>query len=209
MDLTLRDAPERLLAEVRARGLEVDVLINNAGFGAFGGFGHLALDTQLELIDLNIRALVALTHLFLPMLERNRGGLIQVASTAAFQPLPYLAAYGASKAFVLNFSEALWEEYRGRVRVLTLCPGATESQFFVRAGEAASVGKKADPVDLVRLALKAFGEEMPTVVHGTANWLRSLSSRFFTRAMTIRVAARIMRPKAPAALVSAPSPGSR
>src|SRR6185369_10619179 len=104
-------------------------------FAAFGPFADVALATQREEIDLNVAALVELTHTFLPMLERRGGGVIHVASTAAFQPVPFMAVYGATKAFVLSFSEALWAEYRPRgVRVVALCPGATETPFFERAG---------------------------------------------------------------------------
>ncbi len=156
-DLGKPGAARRVFDAVTALGLDVDVLINNAGFGLHGPFAELSIDTQRESIELNVTALVELTHVFLPMLERRQGGVIQVASTAAFQPVPYLAVYAASKAFVLSFSEALWDEYRGRgVRVLALCPGATDSAFFARSGEGAALGKKAAPEDVVRLGLEAF-----------------------------------------------------
>jgi uncharacterized protein len=113
--------------------------------------------------------------------------------------VPYMAVYGASKAFVLSFSEALWAEYRPRgVRVLALCPGATESGFFARAGEAAAVGKKAAPEAVVRLGLHAFRRNRASVVHGTANFILAFISRFGTRAFTAKVGARMMKPRAPA-----------
>src|SRR5918911_1610120 len=135
LDLTERDAGSRLFEETEKRGLEVELLINNAGFGSTGDFLSLPLERYLEMIDLNIKALVDLTYRYLgPMRERKRGAIINVASTAAFQPVPFMATYAATKAFVLSFSEALWEENRERgVKVLALCPGVTDTNFFEAA----------------------------------------------------------------------------
>ncbi len=197
LDLTRPGAARSLFDTVTARGLEIDVLVNNAGFGAHGSFSELSIEMQRNQIDLNVGALVELTHVFLPMIERRQGGVIQVASTAAFQPVPYMAVYGATKAFVLSFSEALWAEYKPRgVRVLALCPGTTETPFFERAGEAAAFGKKAKPDALVRLGLKAFGANRASVIHGTANFLTSLTSRLTTRELTAKISAHLMRPRA-------------
>lgn len=123
-------------AEIAKRGLNVDVLVNNAGYGHAGALTSSDLQTQLGMIDLNVRALVELTYLYWDrMLANKRGGVINVASTAAFQPGPLMANYYASKAYVLSFSEALWEEARGTgVHVSCLCPGPTKSQFRERAG---------------------------------------------------------------------------
>ncbi len=107
-DLAAPGAAERLLAAVNERGLEVDVLVNNAGFGIHERFTDIPLATHREAVQLNVAVLVELTHLFLPMIERRRGGVIQIASVAGFQPVPYMAVYGATKAFVLSFGEALW-----------------------------------------------------------------------------------------------------
>ena len=113
-DLGAIGGGEKLAASVAQQGLTVDVLVNNAGFGHAGAFAGSDRATQLDMIDLNDRALVELTHIYWPgMLERKRGGVLNVASTAAFQPGPLMAIYYASKAFVLSFSEALWEEARG------------------------------------------------------------------------------------------------
>jgi short-subunit dehydrogenase len=133
-DLTERDAPKQLFEETNRRKLEVELLINNAGFGSVGDFTQLDLERELQMIDLNITSLVALSHLYLqPMRERKSGAIINVASTAAFQPVPYMTTYAATKAFVL-FSEALWEENRAHnIKVLALCPGVTETNFFRRA----------------------------------------------------------------------------
>lgn len=203
-DLARPGAAGRVLEAVRRLGLTVDVLVNNAGFGTYGPFASVALATQREEIDLNVGALVELTHVFLPDLERRQGGVIQVASTAAFQPVPYMAVYAASKAFVLSFSEALWAEYRGRgVRVLALCPGATDTPFFSRAGEGAAFGKKATAEDVVRVALRAFDANRSHVIHGAQNYVTAVSNRWFTREFVTKMSARLMRPRAPKALAAA------
>ena len=132
IDLSEPDAPQRLFEEAQKRELEIDLLINNAGFGSMGDFATLDLANELKMIDLNVRALVELTHRFIqPMREKKSGAIINVASTAGFQPVPFMANYSATKAFVLSFSEALWEENRRYgIKVMALCPGVTETHFF-------------------------------------------------------------------------------
>jgi hypothetical protein len=131
-DLSRAESPARIYEEVKGRGIGLDVLVNNAGFGLHGSFAELPLARQLEIIQVNIASLVALTGLFLPgMVERKRGGVLNVGSVAGFLPGPNMAIYYASKAFVQSFSEALFEELRGTgVSVTNLCPGPTESNFF-------------------------------------------------------------------------------
>jgi short-subunit dehydrogenase len=198
-DLTQPGAAQRVHQATRAMQLSVDVLINNAGFAEFGRFGERELASQRDQIALNVAALVELTHLFLPELLQNRGGVINVASTAAFQPVAFMAVYAASKAFVLSFSEALWAEYRAQgLRVLALCPGATDTPFFERAGEAAAFGKKARPEQVVELGLAAFQRNRPSVVHGAGNWFTAQLGRVFTRAFVASVTASLMRPRKPA-----------
>ena len=195
-DLARPGAAQRVWDAVQAKGLTLDVLINNAGFGTHGRFDALPLAPQREAIDLNVGTLVELTHLCLPMIERQHGGVINIASTAAFQPVPYMAVYAASKAFVLSFSEALWAEYRPRgVRVLALCPGATDTAFFARAGEGAAVGAKASAEDVVRLGLQAFDRNRPSVIYGGANRLLAQTSRLATRAFVAKSGERLMRPR--------------
>jgi len=127
LDLSEPDAAERLFAEAEKRSLSIDLLVNNAGFGSMGEFSKLELARELNMIDLNIKSLVELTYRFLgPMRERKQGTIINVASTAAFQGVPFMATYAATKAFVLSFSEALWEENRPfGIKVMALCPGVT------------------------------------------------------------------------------------
>jgi len=140
IDLAAEGGGTRLAESIGAKGLTVDVLVNNAGYGKAGAFDGSDLNDQLGMIDLNDRALVELTQIYWPgMMARGRGGVLNVASMAAFVPGPFMAVYYASKAFVLSFSEALWEEARGSgVHVTCLCPGATESKFRDRAGTGAT-----------------------------------------------------------------------
>jgi uncharacterized protein len=130
-DLGRAEAPAQILGQLQHHGLKVDVLVNNAGFGAQGRFAELPLERQLEMIQVNVTAMTHLARLLLPgMIARGRGGMLNVASTAAFQPGPYLAVYYASKADVLSWSEALVGELAGTgVTVTTLCPGPTETAF--------------------------------------------------------------------------------
>jgi hypothetical protein len=149
LDLTRPSAPRTLFETVRRRGIDVDVLVNNAGVSAHGDFADISLDSHMRLIQLNISALTALTHLFLrPMLERRRGRVLNLASVSAFQPVPTIAAYAASKAYVLSFSEALAVELRGTgVTVTAFCPGFTDTAM-VRT-ESVSTGRAAPLPGLV------------------------------------------------------------
>ena len=203
-DLAAPGAAQRVLDAVTAKGLTVDVLVNNAGYGLHGPFDQLSLESQRGEIDLNVGALVELTHLFLPGIERRQGGVINVASIAAYAPIPYLAVYGATKAFVLSFSEALWAEYRERgVRVLSLSPGATDTPFFERSGEAASGGsRKVSPEGVVELGLRAFGEGRCSVVHGAKNGVLTNLGRFLPRELVAKIAASMSRPKSASSLTS-------
>jgi short-subunit dehydrogenase len=171
-------ALDRAAVEVAAdtaleRFARVDLLVNNAGFGAHGRFETLGAARDLGQVRLNVEALVALTDRLAPaMLARGSGGIINVASTAAFQPVPYMAVYGATKAFVLSFSEALAEEFRGRgVRVLALCPGATRTNFLKTAGEGAQVGGMRTSEQVVASALRAYDRGRSYVADGAANKL--------------------------------------
>src|SRR5262245_55187194 len=135
-DLAQPSAPTRIFEHLQANGTRVDVLINNAGFGAHGQFADLPLERQLEMVQVNIGSLTHLTRLMLPgMLERHHGGVLNVASTAGFQPGPRMAVYYATKAFVLSLSEAIAEEVAGSgVTVTALCPGPTATNFAEAAG---------------------------------------------------------------------------
>lgn len=208
-DLAQPGAVKRLREAVQTRGVTIDLLINNAGFATYGRFAELSIATQREEIDLNVGALVELTWAFLPDVVERRGGIINVASTAAFQPVPYMAVYGATKAFVLSFSEALWAEYRGRgVRVFALCPGATDTPFFDRVGaEEAALGARARPESVVAEALSAYAAGRSHLITGASNYLLAQASRFLPRESAARVAERTMRPRRPQ--LAAPEPSGR
>lgn len=135
LDLSVPDADQQLINEAADKELEVDLLINNAGIGSAGDFTYLSLASELRMMQLNMQALVALTHHYLiPMRDRRQGIIINVASMACFQPSPFMATYAASKAFVRSFTEAVAEENRPfNIQVMLLCPGATETSFFDNA----------------------------------------------------------------------------
>lgn len=198
-DLAAPGAAGRVKEAVAALGLGVDILVNNAGFGLHGPFTGRPPAEQREQIDLNVVALVELTGVFLPEIERRRGGIIHVASVAGFQPTPYMAVYGATKAFVLSFSDALWAELQPRgVRVLCVSPGLTATAFFERAGEGAAgrlAGKKADPAAVVATALAAYAGDRSSVVHGRRNAAMTFAARFLSRQRAAQIIARMTAPK--------------
>jgi short-subunit dehydrogenase len=198
LDLTLPEAPRQLFEEVERRGLEIDMLINNAGFGAVGDSIKLNLERQLKMIDLNVKALVELTYRFLvPMRARGKGAIINVASTAGFQPVPYMTTYAATKAFVLSFSEALWEENRlYGIKIMALCPGVTDTNFF----EAAQIEKPPmraiqSPEEVVETALSGLERGKSHIVSGWSNLLMIEAERLVPRAFVAKMAGRMMRPR--------------
>lgn len=193
VDLEAHGGGARLAAEIAAKGLSVDVLVNNAGYGQAGAFDVAPIDTQLGQIDLNVRALVELTHVYWKgMLEKKRGGVINVASTAAFQPGPLMAVYWASKAFVLSFSEALWEEARGAgVHVSCLCPGPTASKFRERAGTGVTRLAKASPVmasaPVAKMGYAAFRANKRVKITGIRNVMMIRLARMMPRSQALRI----------------------
>lgn len=198
-DLAQTGTPERLYTEVRQRGLDVDLLVNNAGMGHTGRFHEEAPERIVEMIDLNARALVDLTRRFLPaMVERRRGGIIAVASTAAFQPVPYLAVYAATKAFVLSFTEALATELDGTgVRVQALCPGLTATEFQQVAGtDHVAFNRTAamTPEDVAAISLAAYERGRLRVIAGWSNRLSIAAQRLVPSKVVRSVAARLFRP---------------
>lgn len=196
LDLQQPDAPLQLFEETKKRELEVEMLINNAGFGSMGDFGKLDLEHELEIIQLNVRSLVELAHRFLgPMRERKRGTIINVASTAGFQPVPYMATYAATKAFVLSFSEALWDENRAHgVHVMALCPGVTETNFFEAAGiDRPPMRTVQTPEEVVETALRALNRKKSLVISGWANWFVVEAERFVPRSAVVKVAGNALR----------------
>ncbi|MFP5502300.1 MAG: SDR family NAD(P)-dependent oxidoreductase [Candidatus Sericytochromatia bacterium] len=196
-DLARSDATETLMAEVATRGLRIDWLINNAGFGAWGPFAEVDPARAVEMLQLNVVALTALTRALLPgMRERRRGVVINVASVAAFQGVPHFAVYAASKAYVLSFTEALAEEVRGEgIVVQALCPGTTRTEFFEVAGmppEARSAYMS--PEAVVEASLGGIARRSPVVVPGAKNRLLAIGSRLGPRRLVTRVAGRMIKP---------------
>lgn len=193
-DLSVHGCGERVRDAVRALGWKTDVLINNAGFANFGRFEDRPVSALREEIDLNVGGLVEVSHAFIPELLATRGALVHVASLAAFQPVPFMAVYAASKAFVLSFSEALWAEYKDRgLSVLALCPGATDTPFFERTGEAAAMGAKVTPESVVGIALKALARNRSHIIAGLGNYWLAQSSRLVSRQLTAAISLSVMK----------------
>jgi short-subunit dehydrogenase len=193
-DLGAPDAATTLAADLTRDNVVVDLLVNNAGFGYHGRFIDEEPANAQAMIALNVAALVALTHAFLPgMVARKRGGVINVASTASFQPVPNMAIYGATKAFVESFTEAVHEEvYRSGVQVVALCPGATATEFFGIAGERAALGPKRSVDDVVRTGMRALERNAAVAIDGPANLLLAESVRVAPRAVLRPLVARMM-----------------
>ena len=199
VDLGRLDGPGRLFADTEARGLTVDLLVNAAGFARVGEFSELPWETQGAMIQVNVQALAELTRLYLPgMRQRHQGGVINVASSAAFQPVPYMAVYAATKAFVLSFSEAIAQEVaEDGVTVLALCPGATATEFWSIAGHWQDrLAAMQSPDRVAAVALRAFKRRRSSVIPGLQNKVMAFAaSRLSPRPVAARLAARIIRGK--------------
>ena len=196
LDLLQPDAPAQLFEETQQRELVVDTLVNNAGFGSMGEFVELDLKRELEIIDLNVKSLVELTHRFLkPMRERKQGVIVNVASTAGFQAVPYMTTYAATKAFVLSFSEALWEENRAHgVHVMALCPGVTDTNFFAASKmDRPPMRTIQTAEEVVDAALRAMDRQKTVAISGWTNWLVVEAERFVPRSTVRKVAAKALR----------------
>ena len=190
LDLTERDAVTKLFAETERHGFEVEWLINNAGFGSVGDFAKLDIDRELQMIELNISALVAITHCYLQkMRERKSGTIINVSSAAGFQPLPFWATYAATKAFVSSFSEAIAEENRPfRIRVMALCPGSTKTNFFAASSirDPIKVKGQQTPEQVVDTAMRGVKNGRTKIVSGFANFAVSILVMFLPNAIITR-----------------------
>jgi len=193
LDLAAPHAPKFLFDQLQREGVAIDILVNNAGFGAFGEFAQMPEDEILGQIALNITALTQLTRLFLPsMMQRSGGKIMNVASTAAFQPGPLMAVYYATKAYVLSFSEAITNELRNSgVTVTCFCPGATHTGFAKRAGtEKSRLFKQLGAMSSEKVALdgyRALMEGRTLAISGAHNWLVAQSTRFAPRKMVTAI----------------------
>jgi len=196
-DLAEPGGAKDLADRLAAAGTPVDVLVNNAGFGSHNRLIDEDPDNLAHEIQLNCSSLVTLTARLLPaMVERGRGGVLNVASTAGFQPIPTMAVYAATKAFVVSFTEALWAETRATgVRVVALCPGPTETGFFDATGKDFMTGGRQTAEEVAAVGVKAFFDGRgPTVVSGTLNRVMASSSRLAPRAVVARIAELRVRP---------------
>jgi len=200
-DLATGDGVSTLLRELGDR--PVDLLVNNAGFGTYGPFDQSEVAREMDVIGVDVAALVRLTRAVLPgMVERGRGGVLNIASAIAFQPAPYQATYGAAKAFVLSFSQALWQETRHRgVTVTALCPGPTKTGFVdalsnAAASQTAVYARLAEPGPVVDAGLRALDRGAPVAVPGLRNQALAFLPRIAPRRLVTSMSARVLTPKA-------------
>jgi short-subunit dehydrogenase len=195
-DLTRPEAPQEIFDELTQKSVVIDVVVNNAGFGSLGSIAALDLKRQLDMIQVNITALVHLTRLFLPgLIERDRGGILNVGSTAGFQPGPYLTVYYASKAFVLHFTEGLAEELKGKnIRISCLCPGPTTTEFAAEANmESAPLFRLGSMTAeaVARIGYHGFRNGKVVVIPGVKNKLGTLSVRLAPRFLVRKITKRL------------------
>jgi short-subunit dehydrogenase len=195
-DLVDPNAPEKIFAFTKEKGIEIDLLINNAGFGQYGEFHSIEKQRFLDMVQVNCHAVVHLTRLYLPeMIARRRGDVLILASTASFQAVPYISTYAATKAFDLFFAEGLAEEVTPYgVRVCALCPGSTESEFLVVAGQEKFKRKAETAEKVARTGLRALAAGKSYVISGLGNYLGAHSQRFVPRRLVTKIAAGMFKP---------------
>ncbi|PJE02510.1 MAG: oxidoreductase [Leptospira sp.] len=198
-DLSLLTSSQEIYTELNQEGIDVDWLINNAGFAIYGKYHLTDIKANQEQMILNMVSLASMTQLFLkPMISRGEGVIINVGSTASYQPVPYMAIYGASKSFVRSFSEALWAEYKDSgVQFLTLNPGPVETKFFERVNASeASVGKRDTPENTVKTAMKALEKKQISIISGPhSNFILSNLGRFLPQSVLVSITEKVMRPR--------------
>jgi len=199
LDLSVPGNAARLVEEISRREIDIELLINNAGFAIVGTFPETDAERISQLVQLNVVAMTELTYrLAAPMVQRGHGGIVNVASNAAFQPVAYMAAYSASKSFVLHFSEALWAELKDYgVTVHALCPGPTETEFFQVAGvpEWLKSHTSHSVEEVVKHGLRSLEKRKQYTVVGWKNYLVSLLSRFAPRKMVVNESRKYFRPR--------------
>lgn len=196
-DLTQPVAPEELYRFTKQKGIEINLLVNNAGFGQYGEFHKIETIRLLEMVQVNCTALLHLTRLFLPEMVARRGGdVLIVASTAAFQAVPYISAYAATKVFDLLLGEGLAEEMKPYgVRVCALCPGTTTSEFHEVAGHPPRLkGREESAEKVARTGLAALAAGKSYVISGLGNYLGAHGERLVPRRFVTRIAAKMFRP---------------
>jgi short-subunit dehydrogenase len=199
-DLVEPSAPAKIFAFTREKGIDVELLINNAGFGAYGEFVSVQPQKLLDMVQVNCSAVVHLSRLYLPeMVKRRSGDMLIVGSTASFQGVPYISTYAATKAFDLIFAEGLAEEMKPYgIRVCALCPGSTESEFHEVAGQtslAATMKNQETAEKVARVGLRALAAGKSYVISGPGNYLGAHSQRLVPRRVVTRIAAKMFRPR--------------
>ncbi len=196
-DLAQPEAPQTIYEFTKQKKIEIDLLINNAGFGQYGELTNVETQRLLDMVQVNCLAVVHLTRLYLEgMVGRRRGDVLILASTASFQAVPYISTYAATKAFDLLFAEGLAEEMKPHgIRVCALCPGSTESEFHVIAGQEKFSSKIQETADKVaRVGLQALAEGKSYVISGFGNYMGAQSQRIVPRRMVTRIAAKMFHP---------------
>ena len=200
MDLAAPGAADELAETLAAAGIEIDLLVNNAGVGHAGRIHEQPAERLLAMVDLNVRAVVDLTRRFLPpMIQRGRGAIVNVVSMAAFQPVPYLGAYAATKAFVLSFTESLAVEIAGTgVKVQALCPGNIPTEFQQVAGTEGAAFTHTPSMSAAEVAeasLRALEGDTVVVIPGMRDRAMVALQRFAPRALVLRIASGLFRPR--------------
>lgn len=195
LDLGDRPAREQLLQQLADECITVTTLVNNAGFGIIGPVAENDVDRLLTMVEVDVTALTHLTRLFLPgMLAAGQGSIINVGSTAAYQPIPEMAAYAAAKAYVRSFTTALWHETRGTgVRVTCINPGPTETGFFAAAGDENALRDRRTPGQVVDAAFEALRKGRPSVVDGPKNAAMAFANRFAPTSVSATIAKAVLK----------------
>src|SRR6266581_75682 len=196
-DLADSNAPERIFSFPKEKGIEIDLLINNAGFGQYGEFSSVEKQRLLHMVQVNCHAVVHLTRLYLPeMVARRRGDVLILASTASFQAVPYISTYAATKAFDLLFAEGLAEEMKPYgIRVCALCPGSTESEFHIVAGQQKFKRHAETAEKVARTGLKALAAGKSYVISGLGNYLGAHGESLVPRRFVTKIAAGMFKPR--------------
>jgi short-subunit dehydrogenase len=200
-DLAQQDAPQQIFTFTLAKEIDIELVVNNAGFGGYGEFATADMQRLLDMVQVNCSAVMHLTRMYLPqMLKRGRGDVLILASTASFQAVPFISTYAATKAFDLLFAEGLAEEVRPYgIRVCALCPGSTESEFHEVAGQAglvAAMKNRETAEKVARVGLQALAAGKSYVISGMGNYLGAQSQRLVPRRFVTRIAAKMFRPPA-------------
>ncbi|KPB03407.1 SDR family NAD(P)-dependent oxidoreductase [Bacillus sp. CHD6a] len=194
-DLSKEYAAQEVYDEVRSKELSINMLVNNAGAGTTGELLDNTLEKNHQQVMLNVNSVVNMTQLFLKdMVSRASGEIINVASMASFQPIPYMSIYAATKAFVLSFTEGLHEEYKGKgIRIMAVCPGNTQTEFFNEAPDSIKVGKMRTSKQVVDTALRGISKKKSFVIDGKLNSFTALLPRILPKRTIVRVSASLMK----------------